>query len=457
MALEATSTNGAGLVLPPPPPPVAPPPPADPRPQAVTDSLQIQAATPTANSGQGRTFEARANFDTGTSALSPGGHPEMDKTLDAVIATFKTMSPDKQKALLADPDFQIAIEGHASNLGSDKSYDNLSLSRRRAQNTGQYVKDYLKRGGLEIPDSAIKVSGNGSPGKGKTADDNDPADRVARLKIKMPGLSPLPTPSPVVPVTQPETPQAPSPAEAALAEFNKTTEPLNAALAKGAADSTTLVEREAILNKTRAALEAAEKQVPQLTSVAQPGGRALINGLRDQTNRLGERATRERNALSQLQDQLKAENADLEKAAAAKDKRPLKDLAIKLLDKYRNTEGLGKDLPSDAREALAKQAAGLKHSVYEAVARNSDDSKLDLEDNNYMFGRPGPKFKKNWDALKEILAATGPASPEQRSKAVNALKDMGDAVRDFDNPLVKEATQAIFDDLTRTVSAKIAA
>jgi hypothetical protein len=73
-----------------------------------------------------------------------------------------------------------------------------------------------------------------------------------------------------------------------------------------------------------------------------------------------------------------------------------------------------------------------------------------------MFGRPGPKFKKSWNALTDLLKAPGPASPDQRSKAVEALKDMGDAVKDFDSPLLKEPTQAIYDELTQAVSDKLA-
>ncbi len=453
------------------------------------DSVRLQGAASAADASQVRTLEGQAFFNTGSASGGEGGHPELNRTLDAVVASIRTLPADKQQALLADPNFTIEIEGRASNLGSDKNFDNIGLSRKRAQNTADYVRSYLKQKGLDVPASAVKATAGGPPGKAKPANDNARADRSAKLKVTLPGLAPLPpsaqvapseprpTPQfgPADPTTEPEprdaapqvtspdavadppaAPAEPSKAETALSRFNQTTQPIDGALTKAGADTTTLADREAAVSEAQAALKSAAALLPELDPVAQPGAQALLNGLGEKTARLADRATRERGSLFQLQAQLKAESDEILKAAEGKNKGKLKDLAVALREKYKTPDAIGKDLPSDARKALGKSISELRHTIYEAIARNSDDSKVDQVDNSYMFGRPGPKFKKAWSALKEILASSAPPSAEQRTKAINALKDMGDAVEDFDDPLAKEASQAIYDEITTAVTSKLA-
>ncbi|MBM3268505.1 MAG: OmpA family protein [Candidatus Sericytochromatia bacterium] len=424
------------------------------------DTVAIQA-TATDGPPRARVLEANVQFATGAATPGTGGQPQLDQALDAMVATFKTLSPEQQRALLADPGFVIEIEGKASNLGSDRNYDNVGLSRKRARNTGEYVKAYLKQRGIEIPADRVKTTGSGNPGKSKAADDDDPADRIARVKITMPGLSPLPPAAPApapdpapAPEPVPSPAPEPSPAEAALAQFNESTAPLNAQLAKGHDNQTTLADREKVVAETRKSLESAAGLLGQLPPTAQPGAHALVNGLRDQVDRLAERAARERDALGKAQAQLKAEAESLAKAEGTKKKKGLRETAAKLLETYREPEKMAAELPPDARADLTKQASDLKRTVYETLARHSDDYNVDERDNSYMFGRPGPKFKKAWESLKGLLQG-GTPSAEDRTKAINALKDMGDAVNDFDDPLMKEATRVIYDDLTRAVTAKL--
>ena len=204
---------------------------------------------------------------------------------------------------------------------------------------------------------------------------------------------------------------------------------------------------------------------------AQPGAQALLDGLDDKTGALARQASSERATLTQLQAELKSDSDQIPKAAAAKEttttswddngnpvsvsKAPLHELAAQLFDKYKDPSSIGKGLPGDARQALSSQIAALMRTLSETVAQHASDDKFDPTDNDYMFGRPGPKFAKAWDTLKSILASTGTPTEDQRAKAISALDDMGKAVKDFDDPVVKQATQSVYDALTTQVSKKL--
>lgn len=456
--------------------------------QASTDSLQVSATTPE----KARTFEARATFGTGKATIGKESQPELKRTLEAVVASFKTLSPEKQQALLADPHFTIEIEGHASNLGSATNFDNLGLSLRRATQTAQYVKGYLREHGIDVPDSAVKTKGNGSPGEKKALDDNDAADRSASVTFTLPGLDPLPpappvpakpsTPSPKPPAEPPvttkptekppaeppattkptekpptpPTPTGPSATEIALKDFNETALPVGELLLKAREAETTLSERESLVTQSREKLQQAEAIVPKLDPATQLGAKALIQSYRDQVGTLADRVTRERGAFTKAQEEIAADVQQLTTAAEAKDKRPLRKLVEKLQTKYQDLETLGKDLPSDARKTLKEQASGLLKTMRDTIAKHSDNSSFNAVDNSYMFGRPGPKFKEHWNALLALLKGESTAT-DQRQKAIRHLNEMAEAVSKFDDPVSKQATQAVYDEVSRAVFTKFSA
>jgi len=443
---------------------------AAPAPQVLTpsipkDTVKVQAGGGPTEAPKQRVIEGQANFDTGKSQLGGSGEAPLNKTLDSVIASIKTLPADKQKALLSDPNFSIDIKGRASNLGSAHKYDNAALAKKRTDATAAYVKDYLKKNGIEIPDSAIKTHSSGAPGKAKAADNNDQDDRSAKVKITLPGLDPLPansstpsTPSGGVPVAPP--PATPTPAatpqQQALADFNKQGAALNATLTKGQAAATSLVDREAAVKQAQAQLQQAEAEIPKLDPNAQPGAQALVNGQRDQVNALTTRATKERQSFDQLRQQLATDGTNLVNTTGGKDKAALRKFATDLIAKYPDPGKVGADLPPDARDSVQKATTDLRKLVNEAIAFNSDKSGMDQVDNGYLFGRPGPKFKQNANQLELLIKSDAPWTADQKKQANQALSKMAEAVKTFEDPVVKAAAQAVYDDMAQAAKAKLA-
>ncbi len=472
------------------------------QPTLQADSTRIARATASGSAQVVRTLDGRAYFRTGNADPANDDHAALDRTLDAMVASLKTLTPEQQVKLLADPSFAIEVRGHASNLGSNKHFDNLGLSRKRAAATARYIQSYLHSKGIDIPPTAIKTTACGAPGPAKAADNNDPSDRSVHVIVTLPGLSPLPQTSASTAASTSAAPGAPSggrgptdgakpaggpgtashagapsrpgpaaSAGTALAEFDRLTQPLDGMLSQATASDATLASREATVARAQAALKAASALVTELDADAQPGAEALLNGLDDKTSALAQQASGERATLTQLQAQLKADSDQIHAAAGAKEttttswndngnpvtvsQAPLHDLAAQLFAKYKDPSAIGKGLPSDASQALSTQIADLMRTLCETVAQHASDDKFDPTDNDYMFGRPGPRFTKDWDTLKSILATTGTPSEAQRTKAISALDDMGKAVKDFDDPVVKQATQSVYDELTTQVSKKL--
>ncbi len=468
------------------------------QPILTADSTQLAKTTAPGSAPVVRTLDGRAYFGTDRSNPATQDHAALDQTLDAMVASLKTLTPEQQVKLLSDPGFAIEVRGHASNLGSAKHFDNLALSRKRAEDTAKYIQNYLHSKGIDIPPTAIKTTACGAPGSAKAADNNDQSDRSVHVVVTLPGLSPLPKTTPTTttpqsggpaptdgakpggttgtragaPSSAPSSPGSTASAGTALGEFERLTQPLDGMLTQASASDATLATREATVTKAQAALKSASALVAELNADAQPGAQALLNGLTDKTTALAEEASSERASLTQLQAQLKSDSDQITTAASAKEKTstswdangnpvsvsesPLHDLAAQLFAKYQDPSSIGKDLPSDARQALSSQISDLMRKLSEMVAQHASDDKFDPTDNDYMFGRPGPKFAKAWNTLKSILATTGTPTEAQRTKAISALDQMGKAVKDFDDPVVKQATQAVYEELTTEVSKKLA-
>jgi outer membrane protein OmpA-like peptidoglycan-associated protein len=163
--------------------PAASPAPAASRTSAAPD---ISALSASATSGNRPAYSGQALFQTAKSDPR-GGTKDLDKMLNQFAADFKKMSPDQQKALLGNPGFRIDVTGYASNSGTKSQYDNQGLSARRASEAAAHVKSYLAKQGVDVPSSAIKSKGAGTPSNpGKPLDNNDQSDRSAKVEIFMP-------------------------------------------------------------------------------------------------------------------------------------------------------------------------------------------------------------------------------------------------------------------------------
>lgn len=250
-------------------------------------------------------------------------------------------------------------------------------------------------------------------------------------------------------------PAAPT-AEQILKDFNQAILPVGDMLAKGKAKETTLADREALVTKANEALQQANALLPKLDPNTQVGARALLNSYQDHVASLADRAGGERADFTKATAAITADGEKLTKTAAAKDKGELRKHIDRLNETYKNPDDLGKDLPPDCRAALKVQANGLMKQVRNQIARNSDSSDIDSVDNGYLLGRPGPKFKKNLEALEKLLQASPPA-PDLREQAVERLNNMAEAIKDFDDPTTKASAQGVYDEISKTVFAKLSA
>jgi outer membrane protein OmpA-like peptidoglycan-associated protein len=164
-----------------------------------------------------KTYKGHVDFVTAKDNVTP--QKALDDTLDRFASDIKKLSPAEQKRLLSDPGFRIDVTGHASNLGNATKYDNNGLSKRRADHTADYVKDYLARKGVDVPGSAIHAKGEGTPGTPpKPIQNNDQNDRRAEVVIKVPEIDARKpeTKKPEAPENSggPKPPKAPEPPQA---------------------------------------------------------------------------------------------------------------------------------------------------------------------------------------------------------------------------------------------------
>ncbi|MEB3238244.1 MAG: hypothetical protein VKO64_11555 [Candidatus Sericytochromatia bacterium] len=200
-----------------------------PRSQAVGDVSSISSS---AVSGSRPAYSGQALFQTGKSDPR-GGTQDLDKMLNQFSADFKMMSPEQQKTLLADPGFRIDVTGYASNAGTKSSYDNQGLSARRATETAAHVKAFLAKQGIDVPASAIKSKGAGTPSNpGKPLDNNDQTDRSAKVEIFMPKVVAGGKP-PAQQQNQPAAPSSPAPASGGSAPAQNSGETQGSGQAQG--------------------------------------------------------------------------------------------------------------------------------------------------------------------------------------------------------------------------------
>lgn len=163
----------------------------------------------------GKTYKGHVDFVTAKDNVT--SQKSLDGTLDRFAADFRAMPPAQRKAILADPNFRIEVEGHASNLGNATSYDNQGLSNRRADHTADYVRKYLAKEGIDVPKSVIHEGGDGTPGTPpKPIENNDQHDRRATVKITVPEVEAQKPTAPKPEVRKPEAPKPERPKPEAL-------------------------------------------------------------------------------------------------------------------------------------------------------------------------------------------------------------------------------------------------
>ncbi|HBN07201.1 MAG TPA: hypothetical protein DD435_00660 [Cyanobacteria bacterium UBA8530] len=96
-------------------------------------------------------------------------------------------------------------------------------------------------------------------------------------------------------------------------------------------------------------------------------------------------------------------------------------------------------LAPEAKAAGEKALADIKHSLTRQIVNHSDESALDATDNGYRFGRPAPAFKEHLETAEKLIKA----EPQDRDALFAEFHEMREAVKNFEDPLVKAAAKSV--------------
>jgi hypothetical protein len=245
----------------------------------------------------------------------------------------------------------------------------------------------------------------------------------------------------------------------AAQDFNGTVKKLRVLLSQGEGNDTTLADREKCVTNMKDLVAAAEKGLESMEPSSQEPAREVVEGLKGRVGKVDARAQAERAKLTDLDKQLDADyKAFTEMANGDKKKRSkhFGKLARELFAKYENAAKVSEGLPPDAVKALGAKIATFNQDLNRTIVRFSDESWMDREDNSYLFGRPGPKMIEHTKKVEAWLATpAGPVDFNTRTKLLEHLSEMDEAVRDFDDKVTKAAAKAVYDDLAAKVFARL--
>lgn len=246
--------------------------------------------------------------------------------------------------------------------------------------------------------------------------------------------------------------------ESAARDFNGTVKKVRILLSQGEGNETTLADREKGVKEMKDLVSAAEAGLEKMDPSDQEPARDVLEGLKARLAKVDSRAQAERARLTELDATLDKEYKEFTELAnnRKKKEKQLGKMLQGLFKKYEDPAKISEGLPPDARKALSDKIATFNKDLHRTIVRFSDESWMDEYDNSYLLGRPGPKMIKHTKEIEKWLASNEPVTPQKRTQILEHLSEMDEAVRDFDDPIVKAAAKSVYDDLASKAFARLA-
>lgn len=247
--------------------------------------------------------------------------------------------------------------------------------------------------------------------------------------------------------------------ESAAKDFNGTVKKLRVLLSQGEGNETTLADREKGIKDMKDLVAASEAGLDKMDPSDQEPARDVIETLKGRLAKVETRAQGERAKLTELDATLDKEYKEFSELSnnRKKKEKQLGKMLQGLYAKYQDPAKLSEGLPPDARKALNDKIGTFNKDLHRTIVRFSDESWMDQRDNSYLLGRPGPKMIKHTKEIEKWLATPAePVSADKRTKLLEHLSEMDEAVRDFDDPTTKAAAKSVYDDLAAKAFARLA-
>lgn len=203
------------------------------------------------------------------------------------------------------------------------------------------------------------------------------------------------------------------------------------------------------LSEDLAKMKALEAPASELSATAAHVVKSEVRAAEQQIGELKEKyetaLAAEKKAIGELNEKLNGMMKTLNEVDKAKPK----DRAKALKELYANLPKFEFDpaLPPEGKKAGEQALVELKSILNRKIAEHSNESELDEVDNSYLLGRPGPKFKEHMEKAVKLLAA----DPQDRDALFEEFHHLREAVKDFEDPMTKEATKAVLLELEAKV------
>lgn len=246
--------------------------------------------------------------------------------------------------------------------------------------------------------------------------------------------------------------------ESAAKDFNGTVKTIRVLLSQGEGNETTLADREKGVKKMHDLVAAAEAGLDKMDPSDQEPARDVLEGLKGRLGKVEARAQGERAKLTELDATLDKEYKEFTELSnnRKKKEKQLGKMLTDLFKKYQDPAKISEGMPPDARKALDEKIGTFNKDLHRTIVRFSDESWMDRYDNSYLLGRPGPKMIKHTKEIEKWLASEEPVTPQKRTKILEHLSEMDEAVRDFDDPIAKAAAKSVYEDLSAKAFARLA-
>lgn len=244
----------------------------------------------------------------------------------------------------------------------------------------------------------------------------------------------------------------------AAADFNGTIKRIRILLSQAEGDHATLVLREKSVADIKDLLDAAQIGLANLDPAAHEPAFDVLNGLNGRHAKVASRAASERAKFTEWDTTVDADYKAMTELIANHANKEGKLVALfrALHAKYETPNSLIGGLPPDAQRVLGDKITKLNSEMHSTIVRYSGESWLDQRDNSYMFGRPGPKMIKNAKAIQDYLVSDDPLTAGLRTKILEHLSNMDEAVRTFEDPTVRAAAKSVYEDLAGKAFSKMA-
>ncbi len=246
--------------------------------------------------------------------------------------------------------------------------------------------------------------------------------------------------------------------ESAAKDFNGTVKKFRILLSQGEGNETTLADREKGIKDMKDIVAACEAGLESMDPSDQEPARDVVETLKARLGKVEARGQAERAKLTELDAAADADYKAFTELSGnyKKKEKKLGKLLGDTFKKYQDPAKMTEGLPPDARKALGDKIGNLNKDLHRTIVRFSDESWMDSRDNSYLLGRPGPKMIKHTKEVEKWLATPAePVSAEKRTKLLEHLSEMDEAVRDFDDPTAKAAAKAVYDDLSNKAFARL--